>query len=119
MRTLIFLALISMVLVARAQTTFTLISDPLDSRTDFVGIEVDGVEVVDCGSVAAPCVGLDAGGAKIVSYDVTNLVNSTTPTFAIRARTCIDGGICSAWTVGVPFDFTAPGLPTGLRIVSG
>ena len=105
---------------ATAQTgTFTLISDPVDTRTDFVGIEVDGIEVSDCGSVANTCLGTDTAGAAIVSYDITNFVTGIKPSFAIRARTCIDGGICSAWTASVPFDFTAPGLPTGLRIVSG
>ena len=123
MRILILSFLVFLVALAaniQAQSpTFKLVSDPLDVRTDFVGIEVDGVEVNDCGSLANSCMGVDATGFKIVTYDVTNLIVSAAPKFTVRARTCIEGGICSEWTASVPFDFTAPAVPRNLRIVSG
>lgn len=102
--------------------TYTLISDPVDTRADWAEVEVDSV--VDPNCVASPSgVGLETTCLALgaVSYDITASVNSGDP-FSVRARVCRTGPIgplCSAWSADVPFDFFTPttaGL-SGLRIV--
>jgi len=98
---------------AWAQSTFTLISDPLDTRAEWVEIEVDSIVDPACDSLN-PCI---AAGA--VSYDVTKFVVAE-DAIVVRARACrttVNGGTCSVWTASVPFDFAAPNGVTGLIIV--
>ena len=117
MRKLIAFLLLTMISFGAVAQTFTLVSDPIDPRTEFIQIELNAVEVLDCGDLSTPCIGLDSGGLPIVTWNATLLVRSASG--VVRARACLAGGVCSAWTAEVPFDFTAPGVPGGLRFVVG
>lgn len=93
----------------------TLTSDPLDPKTAYADIRVDGVIVSDCGSLAATCIAPLAGG-NAIWYDVSRFVGTGQRTF--EARTCNEFS-CSAWSQPLVIDMPVPGAPTGLIIIFG
>lgn len=95
---------------------YTLISDPVDVTSEWAELEIDGINQ-PCDSTTT-CL---AGG--MINYDVTTFAQNPPRKFDVRARSCRVNPAsvteCSGWTPVVPFDFTVPAVPSGLRVVAG
>jgi len=110
-------AFVLMLLPASAfATPTTLISDKLSANAEFVSIMVNGIEVADCGSVVSPCVAPAPGGGVMVSYDITQYLNTGTPV-EFKAQACNSSGFCSLWSQPYTADLDIPNLPTGLKVI--